>query len=157
MDYSNASCLIIIVLSHGGQEDLALAKDAWYKIMSTTIVPIMTYNKTIKLVPKLILTQACKGPNQIMIESQEDCEDMVDFLPEESKLDSTLLSKLPVNSGPGIYRLDATFEGDAATRNIESGSYFIQSLCKMLKKHGDTEKIQDIAMKVKGDVMDNLR
>lgn len=155
MDYSKASFLIIVVLSHGDKEDQALACDHWYTIMSTTIFPIITFNKSIKLVPKLIFTQACKGPNQIMIDNQGDSKIMTDLI--EIQCDAHSCNKVPVRSSPGIYRLDSTFEGDAATRNIMKGSYFMQSLCKMLKKYGDTERIQDIAMRVKKDVMDALK
>lgn len=144
-----------MVLSHGDSGDIALARDLRYEIMKTTIFPIMTYCPSIKLVPKLIFTQACKGSNHIMIPNGDYCNDLLNM--NESGSESSANSFVPVKSSPGLYRLDATFEGDVATRNVLQGSYFIQSLCRMIKKDGYTKSLQDIAMAVKEDVIEELK
>lgn len=147
LDYTNASCLIIAILSHGQQGDRAEAFDKSYEIMKTTIYPIMAYNNSIEEVPKLLFVQACKGPNETKLNILEDCE-----YDESENVENENIKKVLAKSGPGLYRMDATYEGDPSSRSISQGSFFIQSLCEMIKNHGDIKTIQSIAMEVKADV-----
>lgn len=60
MDHTNTSCLIIGVLSHGGQFDQILAKDQVYTINGDILFPMLR-NPTLEHTTKFMFVQACKG------------------------------------------------------------------------------------------------
>lgn len=59
-NFSNYSCLIIIIMSHGGSKEFIRAKDEMYNIESEIVDPVLM-NVCLKDKPKLFFFQACKG------------------------------------------------------------------------------------------------
>lgn len=121
-DYANASCIVIVILTHGTRYETVAAKDGSYSIDDTVLFPILR-NRSLRSKPKLLFIQACKG-------SMEPGKFHKDAIQPNGPPDE-------------ILKCYSTFEGYVAYRT-EKGSLFIQSLCELLQEHGKTSNIKDI-------------
>ncbi|XP_055906290.1 uncharacterized protein LOC129941627 [Eupeodes corollae] len=121
-DYGNASCIVIVILTHGTRFETVAAKDGSYSIDDTVLFPILR-NRSLRSKPKLLFIQACKGSME----------------PGKFHKDA-----IQTNGPPDeILKCYSTFEGYVAYRT-EKGSLFIQSLCELLQTHGKSKNIKDI-------------
>ncbi|XP_068146078.1 caspase-7-like isoform X2 [Drosophila tropicalis] len=127
-NFEEHSALVIVVLSHGGQNETILAKDGEYSLHKDILQPILK-NRTLLGKPKIFFVQACKGQN-------------VGY-----RMDTTFSPK-------DVFIGYSTFEGYAAWIHSENGSWFIQTLCEVLEKDGETKDIDVIMNKVIDTVKD---
>ncbi|XP_055854572.1 caspase-like [Episyrphus balteatus] len=121
-DYANASCIVVVILTHGTRYETVAAKDGSYSIDDTVLFPILR-NRSLRSKPKLLFIQACKGSM------------------EPGKFHKDAIQ--PNGTPDEILKCYSTFEGYVAYRT-EKGSLFIQSLCELLQTHGKTKNIKDI-------------
>ncbi|XP_029724432.1 caspase-7 [Aedes albopictus] len=109
------SCLIIVIMSHGGFNDKIETVDGFYRLDNAIVEPTLN-NSTLKDKPKLFFVQACKG----------DAEMECDLTPTASnKFD--------------ILKCFSSYEGTRSYRKVKSGSFFIQALFGLIEKHSDKE------------------
>ncbi|XP_068146439.1 caspase-7-like isoform X2 [Drosophila tropicalis] len=127
-NFEEHSALVIVVLSHGGQNETILAKDGVYSLHKDIIQPILK-NRTLLGKPKIFFVQACRGQN-------------VGY-----RMDTTF-------SPNDVFIGYSTFEGYVAWLHSENGSLFIQTLCEVLEKDGETKDINVIMNKVIDTVKD---
>ncbi|KAL5280079.1 hypothetical protein ACFFRR_004201 [Megaselia abdita] len=151
-DFSNASFLIIVILSHGKEHDNILAIDDFYNVKDIIITPLLSENKTLKHIPKLIFVQACKG-------SDRHSENYNEYSSSES-LDNFNRRPSIRSEGSGsfspsdLFRLDSTFEGLKSVRLRDSGTPFIMALCESILKYGDDKDIDKIVKIIKKRVLE---
>ncbi|CAD7011335.1 unnamed protein product [Ceratitis capitata] len=119
-DYSNYSCLIIVILSHGTFNDSVAASDAEYNINETILYPILDI-PSLKEKPKIFIIQACKGG----------------MVPGEYKTDASTVRGSPSE----ILKCYSTYEGYVAYRTSK-GSPFVQALCNEIKLKGQNTDIE---------------
>lgn len=59
-DFRNYSCIVIVVLSHGTNDETIHAYDYTYNLNDTLVMPIAS-NPTLVGKPKIFIIAACKG------------------------------------------------------------------------------------------------
>ncbi|EDW79684.2 uncharacterized protein Dwil_GK17916 [Drosophila willistoni] len=124
-NFEEHSALVIVVLSYGGQNETIMAKDGKYSLHIDILHPILK-NQTLNDKPKIFFVQACKG----------QCTGY--------RMDSTL-------SLSDVYICYSTFEGYVSWIN-QNGSIFIQTLCEVLERDGETKDIAAIMREVMATV-----
>ncbi|XP_021709829.1 caspase-8 [Aedes aegypti] len=110
MDFGAYSCLIIVIMSHGDIKNQICALDGKYNLDDDIVDPTRA-NKSLRGRPKIFIVQACKGQNLI----EADCNKTVP-------------------SPSDILICFSTYEGTPAFRIVDEGTYFIQTLIKMLRE-----------------------
>ncbi|XP_053965043.1 mucin-5AC-like [Anastrepha ludens] len=121
-DYTNYSCLIIAILSHGSAHDSVAASDGEYNVDEAMLHPILDV-PSLKEKPKIFIIQACKGA----------------LVPGEYKTDASM----PRGSPSEILKCYSTFEGYVSYRT-EKGSPFVQALCDEIKLKGQNTDIEHL-------------
>lgn len=114
---SNYSCLIVVIMSHGGLNDKIQTVDGFYQLDNAVVEPTLM-NDTLKGKPRLFFVQACKG-DAVM----------------ESDITPTATNKFD------ILKCFSTYEGTLSYRNSMTGSTFIQTLFELIRQHSDKEII----------------
>nr|XP_019529650.2 caspase-like [Aedes albopictus] len=109
------SCLIIVIMSHGGFNDKIETVDGFYRLDNAIVEPTLN-NSTLKDKPKLFFVQACKGDAEM-----------------ESDLTPIATNKF------NILKCFSSYEGTRSYRKAKSGSFFIQALFDLIEKHSDKE------------------
>ncbi|KAH8253933.1 hypothetical protein KR032_007670 [Drosophila birchii] len=123
-DFRNLSALVVIILSHGGENDIIMACDGnTYHLDSDVLYPICN-NESLRGKPKILIVQACKGRLRADATLEED----------------------------GHYiKCYSTSEGFKAYRHQVEGSIYIQMLCKVMNQDARTKDfsaiIQDVNVK----------
>ncbi|XP_063806464.1 caspase-3-like [Pseudophryne corroboree] len=133
-DHSQRSCFVCAVLSHG-TEDGIFSRDHIFTL--NWLVTFFDKNncKSLAGKPKLFFIQACRGAEyDFGIETDSGSEDRSSApqLPKEADF---------------LYAYSTPL-GYFAWRNSEYGSWFIQSLCKMLQEHGSKLELMQILTRV---------
>ncbi|XP_017492088.1 PREDICTED: caspase-1-like, partial [Rhagoletis zephyria] len=121
-DFTNYSCLVIAILSHGSAHDSVAASDGEYNVDETMLHPILDI-PSLKEKPKIFIIQACKGS----------------LVPGEYKKDASM----PRGSPSEILKCYSTFEGYVSYRT-EKGSPFVQALCDEIKLKGQSTDIEQL-------------
>ncbi|XP_055904721.1 caspase-1-like [Eupeodes corollae] len=116
-----ATCLIVVLMTHGLENDRAYAKDQIYNI-GEEILKSNAF-QDFKDLPKILIVQACKS---------------FDVKPKSESKISKVYNTLRYNS---------CFEGGKAVR-ADDGTLFIQKLCNNLLKYGLSEDFERIADRV---------
>ncbi|XP_023033626.1 caspase-like [Drosophila willistoni] len=120
-NFEEHSALVTIVLSHGDQNETIMAKDGKYSLDKDILHPILK-NQTLVDKPKIFFVQTCKGE---IIGYRMDFP----FSPSE------------------VFIFYSSFEGYVSWIN-RNGSIFIQTLCEVLERDGETKDIDAIMGKV---------
>ncbi|EEB18836.1 Caspase-1 precursor, putative [Pediculus humanus corporis] len=140
-DHSDADCLMIAVLTHGFDNGYLYARDTIYSI--DNLWHPFTADRCLTLAgkPKIFFVQACRG----------------------SKVDSgvTLVSRKgsvsETDAGSAAYRLPSHSDfliayscpdGYYSWRNVEDGTWFVQSLVEELRKNGTTTNFLTLLTRV---------
>nr|XP_033812028.1 caspase-6 isoform X2 [Geotrypetes seraphini] len=142
-DHSDADCFLCVFLSHG-EDNHIYAFDA--KIEINMITNMFKGDKCPSLVgkPKIFIVQACRG------EKHDDpviCTDSVDNRLEkpttnEVEVDAASVHTLP--AGADFVMCYSVAEGYYSHREILNGSWYIQDLCELLRKHGSSLEFTEI-------------
>jgi caspase 3 len=143
VNYTEVDSLFVFILSHGGNDELGnhqiLTYDEKYVKVDEFIEPFKTVD-SLKEKPKLFFVDACRGSNMMpTIErvKESELEEIEKIKPpnEQDLEDDFLIAHSTVDRYVSIY-------------NIIEGSWFIESLCKMITKYKETKDISSIMSKV---------
>uniref|UniRef100_A0A8D2L044 Caspase-6 n=2 Tax=Varanus komodoensis TaxID=61221 RepID=A0A8D2L044_VARKO len=132
--HDDADCFVCAFLSHG-EDDHVYAYDAKIKIQSLT--SMFKGDKCPSLVgkPKIFIIQACRGDKH---DDPVLFHDTVDSKKEseinEITVDAAAVYTLP--AGADFLMCYSVAEGYYSHRETVNGSWYIQDLCEMLRKHG---------------------
>ncbi|KAJ9578454.1 hypothetical protein L9F63_005324 [Diploptera punctata] len=135
-DHSNNDCLVVIVLTHGEADGRLVPRDGNVSYKVETLWEPFTSDKcpTLAGKPKLFFIQACRG-------KQVD---------PGTVLKRKLRNRDEYDSCPASYSIPthadfliaySTMEGFYSFRNLDTGTWFIQSLCKELNPHDNLLQI----------------
>ncbi|XP_069471557.1 caspase-10-like [Ambystoma mexicanum] len=145
-DHSNMDCFVCCILSHGESGSVQGSDDQLVPIQKLTKYFTAKKCRSLAKKPKLFFIQACQG-NLIQPPA----------LIEE---DSATSEQSPPRSIPDVadFLLGmSTVDGFAAFRHVETGSWYIQSLCKnlatLVPRHED---LLSILIKVNEEVSDQV-
>ncbi|XP_053685893.1 caspase-14-like [Sabethes cyaneus] len=126
-DFKECSCLIVIIMSHGGLGDTIMASDEQSYNLETDIVDRVLDNSTLKDKPKLFFIQACRG-NALM---------ETDSFPS-------------VSNKNDIWKLHSTYEGTVSFRDIERGTCFVQTLFDFIETNND-KSLHEISLLLRAE------
>ncbi|KAM8969223.1 caspase-3-like [Sarcophilus harrisii] len=138
-DHSQRSSFVCVILSHG-KEGIIYGKDGPVELKALTC--FFKGDKCNSLIgkPKLFIVQACRG-------TELDCGVEVDSGPDDNDTDEDITcQKIPVEAD-FLYAY-STAPGYFSWRNEKDGSWFIQSLCAVLKQYAHKLEIMQILTRV---------
>ncbi|XP_015823180.1 caspase-3 [Nothobranchius furzeri] len=135
-DHSENASFVCVLLSHG-KEGVIYGTDGCEKI--DTLVQCFKGHSCLSLVgkPKLFFIQACRGTT-------------TDEGVETDSVAGQTSEKIPVEAD-FLYAY-STAPGYLAWRNVNTGSWFIQSLCKMLESYSGELELMQILTRVNNHV-----
>lgn len=128
-NYKGFDFLIFIIMTHGGPNKTLAARDEMYNLEGEFIHE-MQKNKSWAGVPKVFITQACRGNLQT---------------------DATTVNILPPSAPNDTLKLFSTYEGFVSYRT-SNGTIFIQELCSKLEQYGETDELMTIMRRVTQEV-----
>ncbi|XP_061391007.1 caspase-3 [Musca vetustissima] len=140
-DHSQNDCLVVVVMSHG-LEGKVYARDMSYPV-ERLWNPFLGQNcKSLINKPKLFFIQACRGENL-----EKAVTYTTEFAPMSRALDATP-AKPPtityaIPNTADILVMYSTFEKFYSFRNVESGSWFIQTVCEVFNRAAKTDAITE--------------
>ncbi|KAG7326800.1 hypothetical protein KOW79_010201 [Hemibagrus wyckioides] len=153
----DGDCFVCFIMSHGSKDGVhgtdggIFSKDDIFGPFSGKSCPSLVDK------PKVFFIQTCRGREyqlgvQIQSDSYEEVKAKVEIEDEESlQLDSFEMTTIPSDADFLIAR--STIKGYYSFRNTDTGSWFIQSLCKQLKTHCPKgEDVQSILLYVNNEV-----
>ncbi|RVE46935.1 hypothetical protein evm_008414, partial [Chilo suppressalis] len=156
-DFTDYGCLVVAVLTHGGDNGQLYAKDKLYNEMD--IFQSFSAHKvpTLATKPKIFIIQACRGfgdPTGVQVWNTPVTS--VGVMSNKIMLGKELedrepeIYSLPVDSDMII--LHSSHVGRPSFRNTFEGSWFIQSLCKQINLYWDKLDFESILIRVKREV-----
>ncbi|XP_029013202.1 caspase-6-like [Betta splendens] len=131
-DHSNADCFLLVFLSHG-EDDHVYTYDGKISIKDITDKFKGTKCKSLVGKPKIFIWQACRGDQHD--EPVTPC-DAVDNVINEVVVDARAVYTLP--AGADFIMCYSVAEGYYSHRETINGSWYIQDLCELLQKCGDS-------------------
>jgi len=133
-DYSSCSCIIIFIMSHGGNGTIETIESGSMHL-NHFMDPFKT-NNSLKNKPKLFFIQSCRGNKEMAQHNSSSCSD--------SNNNNVCGTKVPIEADY-LYAY-STVEGYYSYRDPKSGSWFIQTLCDVISKqlNSDGQHILDI-------------
>ncbi|CAG5928574.1 unnamed protein product [Menidia menidia] len=139
-DHSDADCFLLVFLSHG-ENDHVYTYDG--KINLQDITSMFKGDKCKSLVgkPKIFIVQACRGDKHDEPVTACDAVDN-DLKVNEVVVDASAVYTLP--SGADFIMCYSVAEGYYSHRETINGSWYIQDLCEMLKKYGDSLEFTEL-------------
>lgn len=134
----NLSALAVFILSHGEDNGTVFAQDAMYRV-DHDILFQLTADKCPYLAgkPKLIFVQACQGQNT---------DPGVNLRRRHTSQDSTATYKIPNFADFLIFQ--AAFWNHYSFRSSDTGSWFIQALCRKIMESDEHESLMDTLLAV---------
>jgi hypothetical protein len=121
-DYSQVSCLIMFIMSHGDKNKVTAADSN--NIYIEEFIDPFKENRSLKNKPKLFFIQSCRGKKKMASIDQIES----DFL-EHYETD---LNRVPKEAD--ILISYSTVEGFYSYRDPKSGSWYIQTLCDVISE-----------------------
>ncbi|XP_073498807.1 caspase-3-like isoform X2 [Phyllobates terribilis] len=130
-DHSERSCFVCAILSHGN-EDGIYARDKIFTLKWLVKFFSKSSCKSLAGKPKLFFIQACRGEEWDFGTKTDGISDTVHSLSPQILREEDML--YAYSTPPGYF----------AWRNSVNGSWFIQSLCKLLQEHGNRMELMQI-------------
>ncbi|XP_044312919.1 caspase-3 [Drosophila rhopaloa] len=129
-DHSENDCFVLAVMSHG-TEGKVFAKDMSYPV-ERLWNPFLGDNcKTLKNKPKLFFIQACRGENlEKAVEFTSFAVMTRELVPDTAAPVQPITYAIPSTADMLVFY--STFDKFFSFRNVDDGSWFIQSLCRVL-------------------------
>ncbi|NXE60987.1 CASP3 protein, partial [Calcarius ornatus] len=132
-DHSKRSSFVCVLLSHG-DEGLIYGTDGPLELKALTSLFRGDRCRSLAGKPKLFFIQACRGT------------ELDAGIETDSGSEETMCQKIPVEAD-FLYAY-STAPGYYSWRNALQGSWFIQSLCEMLRKHAGKLELMQILTRV---------
>ncbi|XP_053668203.1 caspase-14-like [Anopheles marshallii] len=114
-DFTEYSCLIVFIMSHGDEQDSIMAYDGNMYSLQSDIVEQCTMNRTLNDKPKIFVVQACRGDAKIVADATRSMSHKID-----------------------IVAFQSSYQGTVSFRHVEQGSFFMQAFLQLL--HGNNQK-----------------
>ena len=137
-DFSDDECIVCFFISHGGAGKNLYTNDK-RKVNISDLVQNFVNCRQLNGKAKLFFVSACRGNNWMETVEVEE-EDKV------STADSKKKVKRAKDADVFIYF--PTTEGNTAWGNKAKGSYFVDTLCRVLRDYGGSQSLSSIALKV---------
>ncbi|XP_053112394.1 caspase-6 isoform X2 [Hemicordylus capensis] len=141
-EHEDADCFMCVFLSHG-EGDHIYSYDAKIQIQSLT--EMFKGDKCPSLVgkPKIFVIQACRGDKH---DDPVLARDAVDSTEEsetnEVEMDAASVNTLP--AGADFLMCYSVAEGYYSHRETVNGSWYIQDLCEMIRRHGSSLEFMEL-------------
>ncbi|NXG26863.1 CASP3 protein, partial [Dromaius novaehollandiae] len=132
-DHSKRSSFVCVLLSHG-EEGLIYGTDGPLELKALTSLFRGDRCRSLAGKPKLFFIQACRGT------------ELDSGIETDSGSDEPMCQKIPVEAD-FLYAY-STAPGYYSWRNAAEGSWFIQSLCRMLREHARKLELMQILTRV---------
>lgn len=176
-DHSQYDCCVVIMLSHGTEVSHNRFPGAVYGV-DGQYVPVQYITNflngqhcpSLQGKPKLFFIQACGGgerdtgfemsPDEIELPSLGGADDQTDAIPTSSSSDSLSMSDEPdarvtLPSPSDILVSYSTFPGYVSWRDTESGSWYVETLDRILEENAATDDLVTMLMMVNHEVSQN--
>ncbi|KAK2918868.1 caspase-6-like isoform X1 [Channa argus] len=143
-DHSDADCFLLAFMSHGEDEHV-YTQDGKLSIKEITAMFKGTKCESLVGKPKIFIWQACRG------NEHDDAVTACDAVDSEVKtnevvVDASSLHTLP--AGADFIMCYSVAEGYYAHRDTLFGSWYVQDLCDLLHKYGDSLEFTHLLMLV---------
>ncbi|XP_058067264.1 caspase-14-like [Anopheles bellator] len=119
MNVAPYCCVIVIIMSHGMDDDTIMAYDGDMYSFEDDIVEKCTSNPKLAGKPKIFILQACRGDSIMQADAKRTTSNKCD-----------------------IVTFQSTYKGNVAYRDPKQGSVFIQHLFDQLDKNRDGSIIE---------------
>ncbi|KAE8300265.1 Caspase-6 [Larimichthys crocea] len=139
-DHSDADCFLLVFLSHG-ENDHVYTYDG--KICIQDITALFKGDKCKSLVgkPKIFILQACRGDKHD--NPVTACDDVDSELKtNEVVMDASAVHTLP--AGADFIMCYSVAEGYYSHRETINGSWYVQDLCELIRKHGNSLEFAEL-------------
>ncbi|XP_022621136.1 caspase-6 isoform X1 [Seriola dumerili] len=139
-DHSDADCFLLVFLSHG-ENDHVYTYDG--KISIQDITSMFKGDKCRSLVgkPKIFVLQACRGDKHDDPVTPCDAVDS-EIKTNEVVVDASAVYTLP--AGADFIMCYSVAEGYYSHRETINGSWYVQDLCELLRKYGDSLEFTEL-------------
>ncbi|XP_032390916.1 caspase-6 isoform X2 [Etheostoma spectabile] len=139
-NHSDADCFLLVFLSHG-ENDHVYTYDG--KISIPDITSLFKGDKCKSLVgkPKIFILQACRGDKHDEPVTPCDVVDS-DLNTNEVVVDASAVHTLP--AGADFIMCYSVAEGYYSHRETINGSWYVQDLCELLNKYGDSLEFTEL-------------
>uniref|UniRef100_UPI0037E84C09 caspase-6-like n=1 Tax=Semicossyphus pulcher TaxID=241346 RepID=UPI0037E84C09 len=138
-DHSDADCFLLVFMSHG-KDDHVNTYDGEISIQEITAQFKGDKCRSLVGKPKIFILQACRG------EEHDDpvtpCALQSDSTANEVVVDASAVHTLP--AGADFIMCYSVAEGYYSHREIVNGTWYIQELCELLQKYGDSLEFTDL-------------
>ncbi|KAH8236537.1 hypothetical protein KR026_004498 [Drosophila bipectinata] len=140
-DHSQNDCFVLVVMSHG-TEGKVYAKDMAYPVERLWNPFLGDKCKTLKNKPKLFFIQACRGENlEKAVEFSSFAVMTRELVPQSvAPVAQPITYAIPSTADMLVFY--STFDKFFSFRNVDDGSWFIQSLCRVLDVAASNEASQ---------------
>lgn len=139
-DFKKYDCCVVVILSHGHQNETISAADGQYKLQ-TMLVDRVAMNETLQGKAKIFIVAACKGDAEVQLH-RTPAEQAARLLQTDAQPFVTEPKLLPYMRD--TLKCFSTYEGFVSYRDPERGTVFVQELCRQLSEHGKTMHLEDI-------------
>lgn len=139
-DHSDADCFLLAFLSHG-EDDHVYAYDGKISIQDITSLFKGDKCKSLAGKPKIFVIQACRGDQHDDPVTVCDAVDS-DLKTNEVVVDASAVHTLP--AGADFIMCYSVAEGYYSHRETINGSWYIQDLCEMLRRFGDSLEFTEL-------------
>jgi len=139
------AALAIFILSHGEDNGTIFAQDYPFRV-DNDILMNLAADKSPGLAgrPKMVFVQACQG------QETDQGTNVTERRRRHTSQDNTSTYKIPNYSDFLIFQ--ASFWDHYSFRSSETGSWFIQALCRKINESGEEEALFDILLNVSHSV-----
>ncbi|XP_028302066.1 caspase-6-like [Gouania willdenowi] len=139
-DHSDADCFLLIFLSHG-ENDFVYTYNGMISIRDITAMFKGDKCKSLVGKPKIFILQACRGDKHDVPVTVYDAVDH-DVKTNEVVVDASAVHTLP--AGADFIMCYSVAEGYYSHRETINGSWYIQDLCELLQKYGESLEFTEL-------------
>ncbi|XP_030004781.1 caspase-6-like isoform X2 [Sphaeramia orbicularis] len=139
-DHSDADCFLLVFLSHG-KDDHVEAFDDEISIQHMTSLFREDKCRTLSGKPKIFILQACRG------DKHDDPVTPCDAVDSELEVEEVVEEAAGVHMSPAwddFIMCYSVAEGYYSHRNNRYGSWYIQDLCELLQKYGESLEFTEL-------------
>ncbi|XP_026332787.1 caspase-1-like [Hyposmocoma kahamanoa] len=149
MDFTNYGCVVIVVMTHGGENGLLMAKDESYCERDILNYFKHKEKRTLVTKPIVMIIQACRGDEDVEAAKAWRKSESLDLERDWIFKNEEEHYHLPVEADTIV--LHSSSEGKPSHRK-GTGSWFITTLCKKIQELSITHDLESIMVEVKREV-----